>query len=325
MNETSIVQKILPYTLLVGQEKLKLALELVYIAPRIGGVLLSGQRGTGKSTAVRAFSVMMEQKLPVTLPINATEDRVMGGWEISQLMESKAKWQDGLLKEAKDKLLYIDEVNLLDDHVVNIILDVTSTGVLVVQREGKRIEEAVSFTLVSTMNPEEGGLRPQLLDRFGLMVEIKAQTGKQERMKILQTVMEWDKAMFDLAQGNSSEYIDKARQEDETHKQKLNKARADFRQIEISERAIELCVELTAAFQAEGNRGDYVIALASRAYAALYGAKQVNMEHIQAVAQLVLQHRRPEFIQSTQLPWTEEDDNKVEEILNEVKSQKSEV
>ncbi len=317
MNETSIAQKILPYTLLVGQDKLKLALELAYIAPRIGGVLLSGQRGTGKSTAVRAFSVMMEQKLPVTLPINATEDRVMGGWEISQLMESKAKWQDGLLKEAKDKLLYIDEVNLLDDHVVNIILDVSSTGVLVVQREGKRIEEAVSFTLVSTMNPEEGGLRPQLLDRFGLMVEIKAQTGKQERMKILQTVMEWDKGMFDIVQGKSSEYMKKARKEDEKYRQKLNEAQGNFRQIEIPERAIERCVELTAAFQAEGNRGDYVIALASRAYAALHNAKEVNMKHIQAVAKLVLQHRRPEFLQSSQLPWEEKDDNKVKEILDE--------
>ena len=135
MNETSTIQ-ILPYTLIVGQEKLKLALELAYIAPRIGGVLLSGQRGTGKSTAVRAFSVMMCDRLPVTLPINATEDRVVGGWEINQLMESKAKWQEGLIKEAaKDKLLYIDEVNLLDDHIVNIILDVSSTGVLVVQNQ----------------------------------------------------------------------------------------------------------------------------------------------------------------------------------------------
>lgn len=316
MSETSTIQKkILPYTLLVGQEKLKLALELAYIAPRIGGVLLSGQRGTGKSTAVRAFSVMMEDKLPVTLPINATEDRVVGGWEINQLMESKAKWQDGLLKEAKDKLLYIDEVNLLDDHVVNIILDVTSTGVLVVQREGKRIEEAVSFTLVSTMNPEEGGLRPQLLDRFGLMVEVKAQTGKKERIQILQTVMDWDKAMSDLSQDKSSEYIEEAREKDKNYKLKLEQAKKHFSNTKISPEMIELCVKLTEAFEAEGNRGDYIMALASRAYAALHNAKQVNIEHIQAIAQLVLSHRRPEFLQSSQLPWTEEDDLKVKETL----------
>ncbi len=168
MNKKSAIQ-ILPYTLIVGQEKIKLALELAYIAPRIGGVLLSGQRGTAKSTAVRAFSMMIYDRLPVTLPINATEDRVVGGWEINQLMKGEPKWQEGLIQEAaKDKLLYIDEVNLLDDHIVNIILDVSSTGVLVVQRDGQRREEAVSFNLVGTMNPEEGGLRPQLLDRFWL-------------------------------------------------------------------------------------------------------------------------------------------------------------
>ncbi len=316
MNETSTIQ-ILPYTLIVGQEKLKLALELAYIAPRIGGVLLSGQRGTGKSTAVRAFSMMMCDRLPVTLPINATEDRVVGGWEINQLMESKAKWQEGLIKEAaKDNLLYIDEVNLLDDHIVNIILDVSSTGVLVVQRDGQRREEAVSFTLVGTMNPEEGGLRPQLLDRFGLMVGVTAQTRKEDRIKILQTVMDWDKALFDLSQGYSSDYIDEARAKDQEYRSKLEKARQKFRSVEIPRNTIERCVELTEAFKAEGNRGDYTIALASRAYAALNNAKQVSTKHIAAVAQLVLQHRRPEFLQSHQLPWTEEDDKKVKDILN---------
>ncbi len=304
--------QILPYTLIVGQEKLKLALELAYIASRIGGVLLSGQRGTGKSTAVRAFSMMMCDRLPVTLPINATEDRVVGGWDINQLMESKAKWQEGLIKEAaKDKLLYIDEVNLLDDHIVNIILDVTSTGVLVVQRDGQRREEAVSFTLVGTMNPEEGGLRPQLLDRFGLMVDVTAQTRHEDRIKILQTVMNWDKALFDLSQGDSSKYIDEARAEDKKYRSKLEKARQEFRTVEIPRNTVERCVELTEAFNAEGNRGDYTIALASRAYAALNNAKQVSTKHIAVVAQLVLQHRRPEFLQSHQLPWTEEDDKTV--------------
>lgn len=317
MNQTAITSKILPYTWLVGQEQLKLALELAYIAPRMGGVLLSGQRGTGKSSAVRAFSVMMEKKLPVTLPINATEDRVIGGWAIDQLMKTEAVWQEGLIKEASDKILYIDEVNLLDDHVVNIILDVTSTGVLVVQREGQRREEAVSFTLVSTMNPEEGGLRPQLLDRFGLMVAVKAQTEKEERKQILQTVMDWDKALFDLSVGNASEYtkkVEQARNNDQSYKQQLEAARQQFRDVTIADEMIKFCVSLTEAFQAEGNRGDYIMALASRAYAAREKEPAVKAEHIQKIAPLVLSHRRPEFLQSSQLPWTQSDDNKVKEV-----------
>ena len=164
-NDSDIL--ILPYTSIIGQEQLKLALELAYIAPNIGGVLISGERGTGKSTTVRAFAKMLYDSLPVTIPINATEDRVIGGWNIDALMQSKPEWQKGLLEEANGTLLYIDEVNLLDDHIVNIILDVTSTGVLVVQREGKSDQKQIQLTLVGTMNPEEGGLRPQLLDRFG--------------------------------------------------------------------------------------------------------------------------------------------------------------
>ncbi|MDJ0509289.1 MAG: AAA family ATPase [Crocosphaera sp.] len=318
MTQTATTSKILPYTWLVGQEDLKLALELAYIAPRMGGILLNGQRGTGKSSAVRAFSVMMEDKLPVTLPINATEDRVIGGWAIDQLMKTEAIWQDGLIKEASGSLLYIDEVNLLDDHVVNIILDVTSTGVLVVQRDGKTSEEAVSFTLVSTMNPEEGGLRPQLLDRFGLMVAVKAQTEKEERKQILQTVMDWDKALFDLSVGNSSEYthkVEQARRDDQTYKEELEEAKQKFRDVTISDEMIELCVSLTGAFEAEGNRGDYIMALASRAYAARKKEQGVKAEHIQKIAQLVLSHRRPEFLQSSQLPWTQADKNKVDNAL----------
>ena len=307
--------QILPYSLIVGQEKLKLALELAYITDRMGGVLLSGQRGTGKSTAVRAFAIMMWDCLPVTLPINATEDRVVGGWEINRLMKSEAQWQDGLIKQAGDKLLYIDEVNLLDDHIVNIILDVTSTGVLVIQRDGQRKEEKVSFTLVGTMNPEEGGLRPQLLDRFGLMVNVKAETDRENRIQILQTVMAWDKALFDLDRNAPSNYIDQARAKDKEYKSKLEAAREKFLTVEIPRHAVEWCVELTEEFKAEGNRGDYTIALASRAYAALNNAPQVSKEDIAAVAELVLQHRRPEFLQNYQLSWEEEDDRRVKNIL----------
>jgi magnesium chelatase subunit I len=216
---------ILPYSRIVGQEQIKLALEIAYVAPqRLGGVLISGQRGTGKSTAVRAFAQIVDGQLPVTLPINATEDRVVGGWKIDALMRSESTWQPGLLEEANGRLLYVDEVNLLDDHIVNIILDVTSTGVLVVQRDGQNKQsEKVAFTLVGTMNPEEGGLRPQLLDRFGLMVSVAAETDAEKRLAILQNVLAFDQAIAALEQTGASEWLDRARQQDQ--QEKLSRSR----------------------------------------------------------------------------------------------------
>lgn len=306
---------ILPYTLIVGQQQIKLALELAYIAPKIGGVLLSGQRGTGKSTAVRAFAQMMYHRLPVTLPINATEDRVVGGWRIDELMRSQAVPQKGLLEEADGGLLYIDEVNLLDDHIVNIILDVTSTGVLVVQREGQNFDKPVSFTLVGTMNPEEGGLRPQLLDRFGLMVSVEAEQNEAERIMILQTVLEFDEAVSQLKAGESSTYVEEALEKDKHHEALLEKARQDFYTVKVPWDVAQNCVRLAKQFNAEGNRGDYMIALAARAYAAFGGAKQVTNDHVAKVARLALQHRRPEVLQSSQTPWSEEDDKQVIEIM----------
>jgi magnesium chelatase subunit I len=164
------------------------------------------------------------------------------------------------------------------------------------------------------------------------MVDVTAQTEKKERIEILQTVMNWDKALFDQSENDSSEYINNADQKNKQYKEILNQAKNKFRSIEISNDMIEYCVKLTEAFKAEGNRGDYIIALTSCAYAALEKAKQdanknsakknaknidkqVTAEHIQAITQLVLQHRRPEFLQSSQLPWKQEDDNKVKEIL----------
>jgi magnesium chelatase subunit I len=302
----------------VGQKELKLALELAYIAPRIGGVLISGQRGTGKSTAVRAFAQMMHGQLPVTLPINATEDRVVGGWKIDELMKGKPDWQDGLLVESDRKgLLYVDEVNLLDDHIVNIILDVTSTGVLVIQREGKSEEVSLAFTLVGTMNPEEGGLRPQLLDRFGLMVGVVTETEIDRRREILNTVLAFDEvwAVRDRPSDSLPELLTKARAEDEAHKQKLVTAKEKFYEVKLPADVVESCVKLTKEFQVQGNRGDYVMALAARAYAALQGKKQVTQEHIRSVAAMALQHRCPEASQGNEVIWTSADSEKVASVL----------
>ncbi|MBD2179419.1 AAA family ATPase [Pseudanabaena sp. FACHB-1998] len=318
MSQSPIIQ-VLPYTRIVGQKDLKLALELAYIAPRIGGVLISGQRGTGKSTAVRAFAQMMRGQLPVTLPINATEDRVVGGWKIDELMKGKPDWQDGLLVEADRKgLLYVDEVNLLDDHIVNIILDVTSTGVLVIQREGKSEEVSLAFTLVGTMNPEEGGLRPQLLDRFGLMVGVTTETELDQRREILNTVLAFDEVWSELRDHPdvALPYLLKnAKAEDEAYKQDLLEAKSIFYEVALPNNVVESCVNLTKAFEVQGNRGDYVLALAARAYAALKGAKRATQNHVWAVAEMALQHRRPEVSQGNDVTWTSADSEKVASVL----------
>lgn len=311
MSSTIAPISILPYSRIVGQDDLKLALELAYIAPRIGGVLLSGQRGTGKSTAVRAFAVMVYSgALPVTLPINATEDRVVGGWRIDELMRGKPVEQQGLLEKANNKLLYVDEINLLDDHIVNIILDVTSTGVLVVEREGREKQQEVRFTLVGTMNPEEGGLRPQLLDRFGLMVDITSETDTKLRAGILQTILDYDAALLRGRPGRPDQWLVKAQAEDAHRKEVLKLAQEILQKFTVPPKLVQRCVDVAIQFQAEGHRGDYVMALASSAYAALQAAGLKNAtslvitaEHVKRVARFALQHRLPSGGQSGSEAW----------------------
>ncbi|MEH1945689.1 MAG: AAA family ATPase [Nostoc sp.] len=313
MNKPSKI-KILPYSLIVGQEHLKLALELAYIAPRLGGVLISGQRGTGKSTAVRAFSMMVYGDLPVTLPINATEDRVVGGLDVDKLMQSDAKWKDGLLVEAKEKLLYVDEVNLLDDHIVNIILDVTSTGKLEVQRDGQSIRDDVFFTLVGTMNPEEGGLRPQLLDRFGLMVSVSTATTKEERLAILENVLKFEDECARVQETGKSEFLEQAEAVNSRKFNELKQAKKRFRDVNL-EQALKQCVALAEAFQVEGNRGDRVLAMAARAHAALHNRAEVTNQDLKVIAPLAFQHRRLGMEQSQETTWGKQDEAKLEQVL----------
>ncbi len=312
--KTAFEIQIIPYSLIVGQEQLKLALELAYIAPRLGGVLISGQRGTGKSTAVRAFSMMMYGDLPVTLPINATEDRVVGGLDVDKLMQSDAKWKDGLLVEAKEKLLYIDEVNLLDDHIVNIILDVTSTGKLEVQRDGQSIRDDVFFTLVGTMNPEEGGLRPQLLDRFGLMVNVTTATTKEERLAILENVLKFEDECERQKETGNSKFLEQAEAANKRKFGELKQAKEKFRDVNL-QKALKRCVALAEAFQVEGNRGERILAIAARAYAALHNRAEVTNQDLKMIAPLAFQHRRLGMEQSQETTWDQQDEAKLEQVL----------
>jgi magnesium chelatase subunit I len=308
----TVDEAVLPYSLIVGQENLKLALELAFIAPPIGGVLISGQRGTAKSTAVRAFARMVYGELPVTLPINATDDRVVGGWNLDELMRGEVEYRRGLLEEAGDKgMLYIDEVNLLDDHIVNLLLDVASTNLLTVQRDMvARDPVRVSFTLVGTMNPEEGWLRPQLLDRFGLLVAVSPATDRDCRRRILETVLRFDEARH----RSHDDWLQEAITADDRHREKLVAARDRLYDVDVAPIA-QLCADIAERFEAAGHRGDYVMALAARARAALAGARAAHADDVRRVAPMALAHRRAASEHDASATWTDEQDDQLEAFL----------
>ncbi|MEU0634044.1 AAA family ATPase [Streptomyces sp. NPDC005989] len=302
---------ILPYSRIVGQDELKLALELNFISPRIGGVLIAGQRGTAKSTVVRAFALMSGGELPVTLPINATDDRVVGGWELDSLMRGVAKPQPGLLEEADRKgLLYIDEVNLLDDHLVNIILDVVSTGVLAVQREGIDMARQLSFGLVGTMNPEEGSLRAQLLDRFGLMVTA-AELDLADRHRMITTVLTFEEE----AEAEDSAWLRAAQDDNDTLRTALLAARDRLRDVRLDDSVSRLCAEAAEMVGAVGQRGDLLVAKAARALAARDGVRQVEPDHVRRVLPLALRHRRPDSAHGAAVAWGPEENDRVSALF----------
>ena len=277
-----------PFSAIVGQDGLKTALLIGVVDPTIGGVLLRGSKGTAKTTAVRALGALLSQsnemgKL-VELPLNTTEDRLVGSLHIeTALQEGKRTFQAGLLKEAHKGLLYVDEVNLLEDHLVDVLLDVAASGVNVVEREGISESHEARFLLVGTMNPEEGELRPQFLDRFGLCVAISSLAEKEDRKEIVRRHIAWQENVADFAKQWTAD--------DEQYLETVKQARKRLPLVEVKDEVVDFCVRLAMASGASGHRAEVILLKAARALAAMMEEHLVTREQVLEVATLVLLHR----------------------------------
>ena len=321
MKETNL--PIFPFTAIVGQEEMKLALELNVVDPKIGGVMIMGDRGTGKSTTIRAIADLLPKidivkddpfnshptdlelmsadvlaeykndvalsteqiKIPmVDLPLGATEDRVCGTIDIEKaLTEGIKAFEPGLLAKANRGILYVDEVNLLDDHLVDILLDSAASGWNTVEREGISIRHPARFVLVGSGNPEEGELRPQLLDRFGMHAEIRTVKDPILRVKIVE-----ERTSFDL---NPQEWLDKYEVEQNALTEKIISAQNILSDVKLDYELRVKISEVCSILDVDGLRGDIVTNRASKAYAALNGRDEVTVEDIEKVITLCLRHR----------------------------------
>ena len=312
-----------PFTALVGQEELKLALILTVIDPYIGGVMIMGHRGTGKSTAVRALADLLpkvkkvrgchygcdpgkpndycqdcaarsqlQKDLPVVtgpvpvieLPLGATEDRVCGALDIEQaLVTGSVVFEPGLLARANRGFLYIDEVNLLEDHLVDLLLDSAASGRNIVEREGISVDHPAHFVLVGSGNPEEGELRPQLLDRFGLFTQVTTILDIDQRVDIMlkRERFERDPELFNAEMKEAQRQL----------RNQIKRALRLRPQVQLPREQMQQIAALSVALTVDGHRGELTIARAARALAALSGRKSVTVEDIRQVAVPSLRHR----------------------------------
>ena len=291
MNTTSIppaddpVAPAFPLTALVGQSRLQLALLLAAIDPSLGGVLISGPRGTAKSTASRALAALLPEAPFVTLPLSATLEQVVGTLDVEgALRDGRVEFAPGLLARAHGGVLYVDEVNLLPDALVDALLDVAASGVNVVERDGVSHRHAARFVLVGTMNPEEGELRPQLLDRFGLFVALDNPADPDARAAIVRARLEYEADPVAFAR----QYADRQA----VWQQRLQRARTVLPTLRWSDEVVRAAAALAHQAQADGVRGDLVLLKAARAHAAWQGHDCITREDVQAIADMALAHRR---------------------------------
>ncbi|CAM1374663.1 AAA family ATPase [Tenacibaculum xiamenense] len=301
-----------PFSAILAQDDFKLCLLLNLIDPTIGGVLATGDKGTGKTTTVRALSTLMGEGFPfVNLPIGATEDRVLGSVNLEALINQKKTVVDiGLLAKANNGFLYIDEINLLNDYLMDVLLDASSSGGYHLEREGISRWLESRFCLVGTMNPEEGELRPQLKDRFGLSVKITTPKDIDIRRQIASRRLDFDT--------NSEQFFVEFKEENEKIKRTIIEAKESLVSIDIPETIKEAAAQLTLQSNVEGMRADILLLKAARAYAGLLGEKEVSSAMLNKVAPFVLEHRSEDFTPPS------ESDNKENQQNNQEQERKEE-
>ena len=332
-----------PFTAIVGQEDMKLSLILKVINPALGGVLIKGEKGTAKSTAVRALaellpamevvqgckfhcdpkdsnylcddcSVLLQkgEALPVEsakmrvveLPVSATEDRVVGTLDIEHAIKhGEKKFEPGILALANRNILYVDEINLLDDHVVDVLLDAAAMGINTVEREGVSYSHPARFVLVGTMNPEEGDIRPQLLDRFGLSVVVTGEHDPEQRVEVIKRRLAYEQDV--------DAFIAQYQEEQEELAAKIIQAGKLLPAVTIDDKLLETVAKLAVELGVDGHRADITVIKTALTVAAFNGRAEVELEDLKQAAKLVLPHRmRRRPFEEGQLDW-----DKVESFL----------
>ena len=309
-----------PFSAIVGQAEMKLGILIAAVDPAIGGVLILGDRGSGKSTAIRALASLLPKmkavagcrygcdpgdkaalcadcraqagplkpvQVPVPvvdLPLGATEDRVVGALDLEKALTQGIKaFETGLLARANRGFLYIDEVNLLEDHLVDLLLDVAQSGENVVEREGLSVRHPARFVLVGTGNPEEGELRPQLLDRFGLSVEVRTPSVLPERIEVVRRRDDYDR--------DSAAFAERWAKEEAKIRKQIVTARQRFADVAVPDAVLEQAAKLCMALGTDGLRGELTLMRAARAAASLEGKTKAGLDDLRQVAPLALRHR----------------------------------